>query len=105
MRRTRRRPSTAIHAPAPTTGRHRGPTSLYQPMSEADVDLIIETSITLLARSGVVFEPGTEADRLLAAAGGHLPPPLRRGLLTTLPFARAAVACGHVPTAREEGGS
>ena len=69
MRRTRRRPSTAIHAPAPTTGRHLGPTSLYQPMSEADVDLIIETSITLLARSGVVFEPGTEADSLLAAAG------------------------------------
>ncbi|MGB0823426.1 MAG: hypothetical protein ACPGSK_04785, partial [Alphaproteobacteria bacterium] len=69
MRRTRRRPSTAIHAPAPTTGRHLGPTSLYQPMSEADVDLIIDTSIALLARSGVVFEPGTEADSLLAAAG------------------------------------
>ena len=69
MRRTRRRPSTAIHAPAPTTGRHLGPTSLYQPMSEADVDLIIDTSIALLASSGVVFEPGTEADSLLAAAG------------------------------------
>ena len=27
----------------------------------------------------------------------------RRGLLTTLPFGRAAVACGHVPTAREGG--
>ncbi len=71
MRRGRRRSSevaTAAPPPAPT-GQHAGATQAYQPLSDADVELIIDTAINLVATSGVIFEPGSEADALLAAAG------------------------------------
>jgi trimethylamine--corrinoid protein Co-methyltransferase len=70
MIRTRRR-SRKIDAqviPEPT-GRHAGGTRPYAPLTDAEADLIVDTAIRLVATSGVVFEPGTEADDLLRAAG------------------------------------
>lgn len=69
MRRARRhRLSAASGTPAPS-GRHAGATRPFEPLRGAESDLIIETAISLIATSGVVFEPGTEADALLRAAG------------------------------------
>lgn len=55
-------------------GLHLGPTAPYAPLSDAEVTRIIDTTCQLLADSGVVFEPGTEADDLLRAAGCSLSP-------------------------------
>lgn len=50
-------------------GRHAGPTPPYGFMSDSEVTGIIDTAIALMASSGIVFEPGTEADDLLRSAG------------------------------------
>ena len=69
MRRARRRSKeTAPKAPIPS-GRHAGWTQPYQPLTPPDVSLIIDTALKLVATSGVIFEPGSEADDLLAGAG------------------------------------
>lgn len=69
MRRARRRSKeTAPKAPIPS-GRHAGWTQPYQPLTPTDVSLIIDTALKLVATSGVIFEPGSEADDLLAGAG------------------------------------
>ena len=69
MRRSRRRAQTTLIAPPPPDGRHTGRTLAYQPLTDQDIDLIIKTAIELVESSGVIFEPGSEADDLLAAAG------------------------------------
>ncbi|WP_299351498.1 trimethylamine methyltransferase family protein [uncultured Shimia sp.] len=51
---------------------HFGPTPAYGPMSNAEVTKVIDTAVSLMATSGIVFEPGTEADDLLAAVGCEL---------------------------------
>ena len=69
MRRARRRSKeTAPKAPIPS-GRHAGWTQPYQPLTPTDVSLIIDTALKLVATSGVIFEPGSEADDLLTGAG------------------------------------
>lgn len=65
--RTRKLHSDAI-AVRPET-RHFGPTPAYGPLSPEDVTKVVDTAISLMETSGIVFEPGTEADELLAAYG------------------------------------
>ena len=55
-------------------GRQAGPTPPYGFMSDAEVTTIIDSAIALMASSGVVFEPGTEADDLLRNAGCDVGP-------------------------------
>ena len=69
MRRTRSRKRPAVEETTRHHGSHAGPTPPYGFMSEADVSKTIDTTISLLASAGVVFEPGTEADDLLRDAG------------------------------------
>ena len=70
MRRTRLRKKQDGSITAPKDrGLHAGPTPPYEFMSDAEVTRIIDTVITLMASSGIVFEPGTEADDLLRKAG------------------------------------
>lgn len=69
MRRSRRRAqNTASQIPA-ATGFHAAATRPYDPLTEAEATRIIDAAVSLLATSGAVFEPGTEADRLLRDAG------------------------------------
>ncbi len=69
MRRARRRSKEmAPKAPIPS-GRHADWTQPYQPLTPTDVSLIVDTALKLVATSGVIFEPGSEADDLLARAG------------------------------------
>ena len=72
MRRGRTRQSRTGSTPQRHNGCHLGPTSAYAPLSEAEVDKVIDTAVMLLAESGVVFEPGTAADSLLCDAGCDL---------------------------------
>lgn len=65
--RSRNKPAAPI-AQRPET-RHFGPTPAYGPLSDADVTKVVDTAISLMATSGIVFEPGTEADDLLRAYG------------------------------------
>ena len=61
MRRGRTRQSRTGSTPQRHNGCHLGPTSAYAPLSEAEVDKVIDTAVMLLAESGVVFEPGSPA--------------------------------------------
>ncbi|MDP6136869.1 MAG: trimethylamine methyltransferase family protein, partial [Arenicellales bacterium] len=66
----RRRPhKTPPVTAAKDRGHHAGPTPPYGIMSETEVTQVIDTAIALMASSGIVFEPGTEADELLHKAG------------------------------------
>lgn len=56
-------------APVVHKARHRGPTPPYNPLSREDEGRVIAAAMQLLAEIGVRFEPGTEADDLLARAG------------------------------------
>lgn len=69
MRRGRTRQAKVEAAPQRPDGLHGRLTTAYAPLRDADADKIIDTAITLLAESGVVFEPGTRADDLLRGAG------------------------------------
>jgi len=69
MRRGRRRSLEANQTAPPPTGLHSVGTQPYLPLSPQDVELIIDTAFELVATSGVIFEPGSEADALLSAAG------------------------------------
>lgn len=69
MRRGRRRNAESSNQAPPSTGRHQGWTQPYQPLTGTDVQLIIDTALKLVATSGVIFEPGSEADDLLRGAG------------------------------------
>lgn len=68
--RTRQKPE-GLKIERPNT-RHFGPTPAYGPLSEPDIAKIIDTAVSLMESSGIVFEPGTEADDLLRAAGCEL---------------------------------
>ncbi|SHJ08614.1 Trimethylamine:corrinoid methyltransferase [Shimia gijangensis] len=65
--RTRKQPETQENV-RPST-RHFGATPAYGPLSDSEVTKVIGTAISLMASSGIVFEPGTEADDLLRDAG------------------------------------
>jgi len=69
MRRSRRRNQSAEAETTRPSRRHVGPTRPYLPLGDAEADKIINTAISLIATSGVVFEPGSEADDLLRSAG------------------------------------
>lgn len=69
MRRGRSRQRSQTAAPRRPNTCHAGPTPAYEPLSKAGVAKIVDTAISLMASSGVVFEPGTEADDLLRNAG------------------------------------
>lgn len=59
-------------APPPPTrekGLHAGPTLPYNPLPDHEANRITEAALELLAEVGVRFDPGTEADALLAKAG------------------------------------
>ncbi len=62
-----RRPPAAVAAI--DRGLHRGPTSVYAPLTDGEVNLLIDSACTLLRDSGCLFEPGTEAIEMLRAAG------------------------------------
>ncbi|WP_291735774.1 hypothetical protein, partial [Leisingera sp. F5] len=66
--RSRRRPAASVAAPV-SKGPHSLATPAYAPLTQAQVDRVVDTAIELLATSGVVFEPGGEADTLLRGAG------------------------------------
>ncbi|UWQ32340.1 trimethylamine methyltransferase family protein [Leisingera sp. M527] len=69
MRRARsRRKTVSIEAPA-SKGPHSRATPAYAPLTQGQVDKIVDTTVELLATSGVVIEPGGEADGLLRQAG------------------------------------
>lgn len=70
MRRsTLRRAVDATDARPRDRGLHSARSRAYDPISAQDADRIIDTAIELLASIGCRFDPGTEADALLAAAG------------------------------------
>ncbi|MCA0432284.1 MAG: trimethylamine methyltransferase family protein [Proteobacteria bacterium] len=48
---------------------HVGQTLPYNPVQPEEADRVVKTAMQLLAEIGVRFEPGTEADALLRAAG------------------------------------
>ena len=50
-------------------GLHYGPTAPYSPLTEQQLDEIFSAALTLLAETGVGFEPGTEADAMFRNAG------------------------------------
>ncbi|MCB6180175.1 trimethylamine methyltransferase family protein [Rhodobacter sp. Har01] len=60
------RPADAIPSPR---GPHSRTTRPYDPIPADQADRIVEAALTLLSEIGLRFEPGTEADALLAAAG------------------------------------
>ncbi|MEW2912386.1 trimethylamine methyltransferase family protein [Leisingera sp. JC11] len=66
--RSRRRHAASVAAPV-SKGPHSLATPAYAPLTQAQVDRVVDTAIELLATSGVVFEPGGEADTLLRGAG------------------------------------
>ncbi|MCB4458491.1 trimethylamine methyltransferase family protein [Leisingera sp. McT4-56] len=70
MRRARSRRRSPLSADTPASkGPHSLATPAYTPLTQAQVDKIVDTAVELLATSGVVFEPGGEADSLLRNAG------------------------------------
>ncbi len=69
MRRSHRRKQSIEAEATRLSRRHAGPTRPYMPLSDAEADKIVDTAISLLASSGVVFEPGSEADGMLCGAG------------------------------------
>lgn len=69
MRRGRARKITETAEVTRPQTRHFGPTPSYGPLSDADVAKVIDTTIALMESSGIIFEPGTEADDLLRAYG------------------------------------
>ncbi len=50
-------------------GLHHGPTAPYSPLTELQLDDIFAAALTLLAETGVGFEPGTGADAMFRNAG------------------------------------
>ncbi|KIC19747.1 trimethylamine methyltransferase family protein [Leisingera sp. ANG-Vp] len=69
MRRARSRRKTASQEVPVSKGPHSRATPAYAPLTQAQADRILDTAVELLATSGVVFEPGGEADGLLRQAG------------------------------------
>lgn len=65
----RRRAASAAAPGVADRGLHLGPTPPYEPFDAATVDRLIDAAVALLHDSGCVFEPGTEATRILRAAG------------------------------------
>lgn len=65
--RTRKKPETSV-ARGPET-KHFGPTPAYGPLKDGEVTKVIDTALALMESSGIVFEPGTEADDLLRDYG------------------------------------
>lgn len=70
MRRsTLRRAETAPEAKPRDKGLHSTRTRPYDPIPDHEADRILQDAFTLLAEIGCRFDPGTEADTILAAAG------------------------------------
>ena len=55
-------------------GLHSGPTLPYDPVPGEAAERVLQAALRLLEEIGVRFEPGTEADRLLADAGCSVEP-------------------------------
>lgn len=92
MRRNRsRRRSPLPNDVVANKGPHSLTTPGYTPLTQTQVDEIVNTAIELLAISGVVFEAGGEADGLLRGAGCNfsddgivtIPEPVTRRALET----------------------
>lgn len=74
-----RRSSSALRraaaaAPAVPRGLHSVASRPYDVLPPGDADLILDAALKLLEEVGVRFEPGTEADALLAMAGCSVAP-------------------------------
>lgn len=69
----RKRELAPVEAAMPV-GLHLGPTQPYSPVRDEDAERIINAAFRLVSEIGVRFEPGTEADQLLAAAGCDVQP-------------------------------
>lgn len=70
MRRSTLRRTDAETSPAPRDiGLHSARSRAYDLLAPAEADRLLDAAITLLAEVGCRFDPGTEADTLLAAAG------------------------------------
>lgn len=70
MRRSKLRLQRAAQAQVPRdVGLHSGATAHYDPLSTEQVERIVHAALSLLATSGVVFEPGTEAETIFRRAG------------------------------------
>lgn len=74
MRRGAAREREKSSLPPRASGLHSGPTQPYNPVPPETADRVLDASLRLLAEIGVRFEPGTEADALLAAAGCDVAP-------------------------------
>ena len=65
-----RRRRAAIAASEPIDpGLHDAATAPYQPLPTAQVEQLVEATLTLMRDSGVAFEPGSEALTILRASG------------------------------------
>lgn len=69
MRRKTGRQANGQPVKVEISGLHSAGSGPYNPLREADVARVLDAAFHLLAESGVCFEPGTEADDLLRAAG------------------------------------
>ena len=71
LRSSGRRPRPPVRAEAgpADAGLHDGATAPYAPLPAAHVTQLIESTLILMRDSGVAFEPGSEALRILKAAG------------------------------------
>ena len=70
MRRSAARLRMAAQTSEPEDrGLHHGPTAPYSLLTEQQLEEVFAAALTLLAETGVVFEPGTEADAMFRNAG------------------------------------
>lgn len=91
MRRSVQRQRSATDTPPrAVTGLHSAMSRAYDTLPPADTARVVEAALILLEEIGVRFEPGTEADALLAAAGCRvdggvvkIPAPVARAALDT----------------------
>ena len=89
MRRSAARLRMAAQTSEPEDrGLHHGPTAPYSLLTEQQLEEVFAAALTLLAETGVVFEPGTEADAMFRKAGARMPRP-------------AAPNCGTVTAPRQ----
>ncbi|MBL8907414.1 MAG: trimethylamine methyltransferase family protein [Rhizobiales bacterium] len=67
--RSERTKTPTTDARSPDRGLHSAATRPYQPLHAEGVKTLIEAAISLLADSGVVFDPETEAAEIFSRAG------------------------------------
>lgn len=91
MRRSTLRQRSMPEAPeAADAGRHSDVSRAYDPIAPREATRIVDAAIALLEDVGIRFEPGTEADAILAAGGCtvtggvvKIPAPVTRAALET----------------------